>query len=709
MSSDEQSVISMIEHELPNPAVRDFVLNSLADAILVVNKHGPNSWGVNNALKLQFTWKAIQTPYIWWVNNSQAGEVMYHLDNEDLLALPEEDRNLLIEEAKLNSEDADWVKAYLGLPSQDKVSNLVKRLFESYIKKKIGDKPNKILGVRFQETHRKLGAATIEYLRNYLGRREIPQPGWYVNPLPQPPPTSGPDVIIGVELMSILLTITKHLEDRGYHFTRTQIASFYTALQTKGFVILSGISGTGKTKLAQEFARLLPQAERARVIPTDIVRIIIQPYMRKYSRMIIPKARLKLFNPPEPGKSANIELEFDGQKESCLLSHFKNPDTDYVHLLLKGKVRTWFLDNYPEKSEIGLELQFNTEGNLSGFKLASPDQFAQPDLGQKDDSPENILFLSVRPDWRDSKSLLGYYNPLTKTYQTTPFIEFLLKAKQSYKRDGLAWFLILDEMNLARVEYYFADLLSVLESGRDKDGYTIEALRFNSGDLEEGTEALPEEIHLPPNLYIVGTVNVDETTQAFSPKVLDRAFSIEFVDVNLKEYNLTHSDGAIPTSDERKKLLEAFTRDGKFAQIDKTAIGQFSHLDHFKQLLVELNESLTPSNHHFGYRVFDEIMMFLKNAEENGMFGDDLQAAFDQAVLMKVLPKFHGSRGKLEKPLHALLCWCAHVNTVDEEPVKTALANLDQPIIGSWHYPATAKRVLRMIQSLNSTGFASFG
>jgi hypothetical protein len=76
---------------------------------------------------------------------------------------------------------------------------------------------------------------------------------------------------------------------------------------------------------------------------------------------------------------------------------------------------------------------------------------------------------------------------------------------------------------------------------------------------------------------------------------------------------------------------------------------------------------------------------------------------------MKVLPKFHGSRGKLEKPLKAVLCWCAGVSAT-EEPVKSAMEHPELPIQeNQWQFPATASRVLRMMQSLASTGFASFG
>ena len=233
------------------------------------------------------------------------------------------------------------------------------------------------------------------------------------------------------------------------YFTPWQVATFYTALQIKGFVILSGISGTGKTRLAQAFAGMLPQ----------------------------------------PAEGANH------------------------------------------------------------------------------------LFVTVRPDWRDSKSLLGYYNPLTGAYEWTPFLRFLLRAVQSYEaRDGLAWFVILDEMNLAHVEYYFADLLSVLESGRDEDGWTREPLRLGYPDEAEGNLP-PPELKLPPNLYIVGTVNVDETTHAFSPKVLDRAFTLELTDVDFSAYPVAPASTRPDLSDEeRRTILKAFTRAGVFAQIDKQIV-----------------------------------------------------------------------------------------------------------------------------------------
>jgi hypothetical protein len=389
--------------------------------------------------------------------------------------------------------------------------------------------------------------------------------------------------------------LVSRLAHERLQFTRWQLATFYTALQTKGFVILSGISGTGKTRLAQAFAGMLPQ----------------------------------------PAEGANH------------------------------------------------------------------------------------LFVTVRPDWRDSKSLLGYYNPLTGTYEWTPFLRFLLRAEQNYKSaDKLAWFVILDEMNLAHVEYYFADLLSVLESGRDEDGWTREPLRMGYPDEAKGNLP-PPELKLPPNLYIVGTVNVDETTHAFSPKVLDRAFTLELTDVDFRQYqptaNLAESVVDAATGD---ALLRQFSRDGKFARVEKDVIANYVRIEESKAQLQTLNDLLCLHDIHFGYRIFDEIVAFLAAAESNKLYDDHggAEAAFDAAVMMKVLPKFHGSRSRLETPLCAVMAWCADPGTPDIEAIEEALQ-----AVGSgkraeealedirFLYPETARRAQRMLDRLYTDGFAAFG
>jgi 5-methylcytosine-specific restriction enzyme B len=524
-----------------------------------------------------------------------------------------------------------------------------------------------------------------------------------------------------MELKITVDQLVNSMASNGLHFTPWQVATFYTALQTKGFVILSGISGTGKTKLAQAFARLLPQPDTVTVIPEDIIRISVQPYMRKYSRMIIPKSGVELFTPLDAGQSIDVMLQFDGQKEACLLKHYQYSNTDYIRLILKGKVKNWFLENFDEGKPIALEPQVDEDGRLNGFRIGEPEVFAQAVATQSDGNPQTYLFLSVRPDWRDSKSLLGFYNPLEQKYQSTNFLEFIKLATQSYgHQDGLAWFVVLDEMNLARVEYYFADLLSVLESGRDKNGYSREPIRL---DYPTGLDILREEreIYLPPNLYFIGTVNVDETTHAFSPKVLDRAFTLELTEADFSQYPTPIADQPFDLDERlRKGLLDDFSRQGRYAQIEKVEVEEYvKNHPGLRDNLQTLNHHLQPFDLHFGYRVFDEIAAFLANAEVNGLYNGLAPSAdpFDAAVLMKVLPKFHGSRSKLEEPLKILLAWCLNPLELELESIEKSINNQQNSVgkliqeLGNLPYklPNTAGRVIRMLRALYTTGFAAFG
>lgn len=321
--------------------------------------------------------------------------------------------------------------------------------------------------------------------------------------------------------------------------------------------------------------------------------------------------------------------------------------------------------------------------------------------------------------------MIGYHNPLTGEYERTSFLDFVIAAGDDY-RDGNrnAFFVILDEMNLAHVEYYFADVLSVIESGRDDEGWTVEGIPLAVG--EEDAD-LPEVLKLPPNLYIVGTVNMDETTHPFSPKVLDRAFTIELTDVDFSNYPPEPVEGEADLGDdERQALLTAFTRDGRYPRIDKREIRAVVE-DHpgLRDDLATLNRGLERYRMHFGHRVFDEIMQFVHNAEMNELF-DSAADAFDHAVLMKVLPKFNGSRAKLENALFELLHWARADGAISADARSQLEARLDrltderQPFdaivvsgTGSadddWRYPATGRRAALMMQDLYTDGFASFG
>jgi 5-methylcytosine-specific restriction endonuclease McrBC GTP-binding regulatory subunit McrB len=206
---------------------------------------------------------------------------------------------------------------------------------------------------------------------------------------------------------------------------------------------------------------------------------------------------------------------------------------------------------------------------------------------------------------------------------------------EASRNSHLPYFLILDEMNLARVERYFAPFLSSMESG--------EALTIHSNPDE--VSGVPPSIEWPKNLFIGGTVNMDETTHAFSDKVLDRAFTMEFFDVDLERFfdKRGASDPALRDPDAEK-------------------------------LLLEINEALRPIRRHFGYRAADEVLRFVFKAAAESAESNTLRTdALDQAVLSKVLPRLRGEESEsMTKALEAVRSQCK------DRELKRCCNKLDQ-------------------------------
>jgi 5-methylcytosine-specific restriction enzyme B len=552
----------------------------------------------------------------------------------------------------------------------------------------------------------------------------LPTPTYPPPPLPPPPPRPKPPA-------DFLSNVRSQFAATGLSYTDAQAATFVTALQTKGFVVLSGISGTGKSKIATGFVEMLPNRilvtkqpqnePSGSLIAIEVTRTTIVSALVNF-----PVKKIEEYPAPAPGERLRIPVTFGGVTHDCLLSHMADRGHLY-RLYFSGELRRK-ITNLPLGTILYFKTLVDDEGlTISGFEVfllheAPTASKTEEELSVPDDSAQrNHLFLSVRPDWRDSTSLLGYYNPLTQTYEWTDFLHFIIRAADNYRgleEERIAWFVILDEMNLAHVEYYFADLLSVLESGRDAEGWTREPLRTSYPDLLED-DGPPRELRLPPNLYIIGTVNMDETTHAFSPKVLDRAFTIELTEVDFRDYPPPATDDAAQNLDDgqRQALLGAFSRNGRFHRIDKAEFGSVlvAHPE-LRQHLQSLNTELQRDRFHFGYRVFDEIAQYLAVNDETGVM--PFREAFDQAVFMKVMPKFSGSRARLRSPLLSVLAWALYPSTPHENRklVESAVLSLlqdDQPDLEEFvrlaAYPVVAARATRMLLALESDGFVSFG
>lgn len=292
---------------------------------------------------------------------------------------------------------------------------------------------------------------------------------------------------------------------------------------------------------------------------------------------------------------------------------------------------------------------------------------------------EQVCTVSIGADWTNREPLLGYPNALKNDEYVLPesgVLQLLMRANEDQSKP---YFLILDEMNLSVVERYFADFLSAMESGEP----------IKLWDNEAGN--VRKEIELPKNVFIIGTINVDETTYMFSPKVLDRANVIEFkiapveMEQYLNEKKDIHLEKAYSACSD---MAEDFVNKAK-SQI------QIDNNDE-KTVLLSFFTELKKVNAEFGYRTVNEISRYLHFAD--GELSAD--SAIDTAILQKLLPKLHGSRKKLVPVLTSLWQLCLNDGVTKE--IDTEFNATD------FKYPESAEKIQRMYHAVVDNGFTSF-
>jgi hypothetical protein len=416
-------------------------------------------------------------------------------------------------------------------------------------------------------------------------------------------------------------TIFHYCLQQGFAFSPDLIARYLSSLLTKPFVILAGVSGTGKSKLAE------------------------------------------------------LTAEYYSTK--------------------KVKVET------PEnqKPALGDTYTFSTGEQL----ITDPEKFA---------------LVAVRPDWIDNQSILGFINPITEHFESTQALDLILRARAAQletddSNKAPRHFMLLDEMNLARVEHYFSDWLACTESRRLQPDRSIKQqpvplhrsetkmfakLRSSKDGKIENIE-VPASLDLPTNLVVTGTVNVDETTFGFSPKVLDRAMVLEFDDVNLE--NLQN----LSTSFD----LDGYRFPAHLPEFRLATASNYASLPGAVQHhLQAINKILASARLHIGYRSANEIALFMSiyremlpkepvESDENWLIPLDI------AVLQKILPRLTGSRAKLESPLAQLCEYLKNLATASGDIGNREFDPTENAVLTN-----SFRRTVEMLESVRDFGYVSF-
>ncbi|KXY11898.1 MrcB family domain-containing protein [Bacillus paranthracis] len=338
---------------------------------------------------------------------------------------------------------------------------------------------------------------------------------------------------------------------------------------------------------------------------------------------------------------------------------------------------------YEKKDLINFFLSLKTKpfvilSGISGTGKTKIVQWFAESLGATEENGQFTL-IPVRPDWSDSSDLLGYVN-LQGEFQERPLIKVLENADANPNRP---YFVVLDEMNLARVEYYFSDFLSVIESRKWKDGKIV-----TSPVLPESIAN--KHITIPSNVYIIGTVNMDETTHPLSKKVLDRANTIEFNTVNLDYFNFL-----MDVEEKEAEIASNRSLETEYLHLKECFKDNEDLVRNISTILIEINKILESVGAQVGYRIRDEICFYMAYNEQGKLLSFD--ESLDYQIYQKILPRLAGSDGRTEEVLKQLYVLCAN-EEYDSSNSDASYAK----------YPRSANKLSHMLRRFEYDGFTSF-
>lgn len=400
-----------------------------------------------------------------------------------------------------------------------------------------------------------------------------------------------------------------YIKNVGLEFDTHIVEDFLLSLKAKQFLILSGGTGTGKTKLAKIYGEFISKPES------------------RYVEFPITIGK----GPKNNGFTLSSDIFFNNFPPSA-----NEASGNYSFIIgeVEGKARVdltprfWLDRDDPNREQVLTEfekLQQVSDKTKIYLNISGTNQFSK-----------NYLIVPVGSNWTDNRHIIGYRNAITDTYTHTSTLDFILNSNKAYTSPFL---LILDEMNLSHVERYFSDVISCMESH--------EPIVLDVHDKDK----IPKEVELGDNLFVAGTVNMDETTYMFSPKVLDRANVIEFEPVSISDYFASGTADSEPSGDveflqDCMKGLECRSKDSKHILDEIMGVREnrvrveemVSDLDRMQKIMASMKFS-------FGFRALDEIMRFMYVAwiYEGRKVFHNWKRYMDSQIRQKIIPKIHGN------------------------------------------------------------------
>lgn len=592
--------------------------------------------------------------------------------------------------------------------------------------------------------------------------------------------------------MENTVSFQEYLLSKGYLFDPKIIENYLLSIKVKPFVIFTGNSGTGKTKLSQLFAEYISDSTQnsgnnSSLINDNEFLSVKVPVNKssfentgwtlsnKYLYDVLPikesQCDCDMWVDNIPAKAyvrVQMQLEYDKNNEK-LKNYFKNLFSQGTSKIVDLKInvgafkeiydcksnnenfiileqnsnktafneRQWFMNNnifnylpfksgyvgcnivvedikstakirlmprlYFKKNKELQDYLKENEGKKVEVKIKTDnfnfDNFHPIWEKEKDDSTDykkdpNYKIVPVGANWTENRHVLGFYNVITEEYNETPSYSLIKAAKNDI---GSPYFLILDEMNLSHVERYFADFLSAIESGQPIPLYSNDDENY--------------ELDIPDNLLIVGTVNVDETTYMFSPKVLDRANTIEFPTMAAKEYmnsdfkefdfkNINYLMNPLEDLDVRNMNVYDLKDIFMFINCSEGNLWDVlsNELDLFQSILKKINFD-------FGFRVINEILRFMFVSwryEDSPQNWENWERYFDAQAKQKILPKLHGSQKAIGQTINELFNACLI------ERKNNADARLVDLTKDDCRYYTSAVKLQNMAKILSNQRYVSF-